>query len=188
MSLKKIDANLVRITRDGDKLNQLVHTTAMMVMNHAIKSGDCTRALSLVMAMPASYRRTTLVKWFDKFSPIRVVLVNNVVGMLKKDDKGYKPFDLVKADAEPFYLIAEKVAEEKPAMDLAALKKWLESQAKALEKRAEEGKIAPEEILTAKAVAEQLRSIKVTHVAAQNDDAAANGAPARKQVGIKAVA
>lgn len=80
------------------------------------------------------------------------------------------------------------MAEEKPAMDLAALKKWLESQAKALEKRAEEGKIAPEEILTAKAVAEQLRSIKVTHVAAQNDDAAANGAPARKQVGIKAVA
>lgn len=169
MSLKKIDANLVRITRDGDKLNKLVHDTAMMVMTHATKSGDCTRALSLVLAMPASYRRTTLIKWFDKYSPIRVVLANNVVGMLKKDDKGYKPFDLVKANADPFYTIAENTPEEKKPMDLEAIQKWLEAQAKSLEKRAEDGKISEGEILTAKAIAEQLRAIKVVHIPAAND-------------------
>ncbi len=176
MSLKKIDGNIARITRDGNKLNRLVHTTAMMVMNHAIKSGDCTRALALVSAMPASFRRTTLVKWFDKFSPIRVVLENNVVGMLKKGDKGYKPFDLVKADAEPFYAIAEKIAEQQPPLDLAAIKKWLEQQAKSWEKKASEGKVDPAEILTAQALAAQLRSIKLVHIDPANDqDAGEDG-------------
>jgi len=180
MSLKKIDNNIFRIARDGEKLNLLVHATAMMVMNHAMKSGDCTRALTLVTAMPASYRRTTLVKWFDKYSPIRVVLANNVVGMLKKDEKGYKAFDTVKADAEPFYTIAEKTPEEKPPLDLAGLRKWVEQQAKALEKRADEGKIAESEIVTAKALAKQLRAIKVTHVSADNDAPASGDAPAER--------
>lgn len=178
MSLKKIDNNIFRIARDGEKLNKLVHDTAMMVLRHATKSGDCTRALALVMAMPASYRRTTLVKWFDKHSPIRVVLANNVVGMLKKDEKGYKPFNFESAAAEPFYAIAEKTPEQQPPMDLAALKKWLEQQAKSLEKRAEDGKIAPDEIASAQRLAQQLRAIKVSHVKADNDaEAPAADAP-----------
>lgn len=170
MSLKKIDSNINRIVVNAAKLNDLIHKTAMMVMHHAAKSGDCTRALTLVKAMPASHRRTMLVKWFDKYSPIRVVLVNDVVGMLKKDDKGYKPFKLADADADPFFMVAEREAEEKPPLDLAGLIKWVEQQAKGIEKRAEDGKIAPSEILTAKALAAQLRAIKVKHIEADNNN------------------
>lgn len=174
MSLKKIDGNIARIITSAAKLNEMIHNTAVMVLNHAVKYGDCTRALTLVKAMPASHRRTKLIAWFNKFSPIRVVLENDVVGMLTKDAKGYKPFEIAKAMTEPFYDIAEKVQEGKPPMDLADLRKWIEQQAKGLEKRAEEGKISEEEIATAKALAAQLRAIKVKHVPAANSNEDSN--------------
>lgn len=171
MSLKKIDANLVRIVKNAEALNTLVHKTAMLIMVHATKSGDCSRALTLVQSLPKSFRTLPLIAWFDKYSPIRVVPVNNVVGMLSKDDKGYKPFNLGKAEAEPFYAIADKNPEKKPEpLGFSAMLKWLETQATAWEKKADdETKVKPEDRRTALELARMLRSVKLPHVEPEND-------------------
>lgn len=163
MSLKKIDSNLVRITTSGDKLNALIHATAMMIMVHATKSGDCTRALALVNAMPASMRRTTLVQWFTKYSPIRVVFQNDAVGMLSKDDKGYTAFNLAKADSNPFFKIAESNPEPS-LLDFDKLVKMIVGIGARIEKNIEEGKVKPDDIASAKAMAERVAALKFQRV------------------------
>lgn len=168
MSLKKIDANLARITTNGDKLNVLIHTTAMLILKHATKSGDCTRALSLVKAMPASMRRTTLIQWFTKYSPIRVVFQNDAVGMLKKDDKGYTAFALDKAEANPFYKIAENNAEP-GLLDFDKFIKMIQGMAKREAAKADEGKVKPEDVASIKAACAMLAGLKFTRVEPAND-------------------
>jgi hypothetical protein len=169
MSLKKIDANLVRITTNGDKLNVLIHQTAMLIMKHATKSGDCTRALALVKAMPASMRRTTLIAWFTKYSPIRIVFQNDAVGMLKKDDKGYTAFALDKAEANPFYKIAENNAEP-GLLDFDKFIKMIQGMAKREAAKADEGKVKPEDVASIKAACEMLASLKFQRIEPANDE------------------
>lgn len=174
MSLKKIDANLVRITTNGDKLNVLIHQTAMLIMKHATKSGDCTRALALVKAMPASMRRTTLISWFTRYSPIRVVFQNDAVGMLRKEDKGYTPFNLEKADANPFFKIAETNAEP-GLLDFDKFIKMIQAMAKREAAKADEGKVKPEDVASIKAACEVLAGLKFQRIEpANNDDKPAN--------------
>jgi len=173
MSLKKIDANLVRITTNGAKLNILIHETAMLIMKHTIKSGDCTRALALVNAMPASMRRTTLVTWFTKYSPIRVVFANNVVGMLKKDEKGYTPFNLAKAEANPFYQIAENTAEP-GLLDFDKFIKMVQAMAKREAAKVDEGKAKPEDAASIKAACEAIAALKFTRIMSVADAAQAD--------------
>ena len=174
MSLKKIDANLVRITTNGDKLNVLIHQTAMMIMKHATKSGDCTRALSLVKAMPASMRRTTLIAWFTKYSPIRVVFQNDAVGMLSKGDKGYTPFALEKAEANPFYQIAENNAEP-GLLDFDKFIKMVQNMAKREAAKADEGKVKPEDVASIKAACEVLAGLTFARVEAADEDEGEEG-------------
>lgn len=168
MSLKKIDANLARITTNGDKLNVLIHATAMLILKHATKSGDCTRALSLVKAMPASMRRTTLISWFTKYSPIRIVFQNDAVGMLKKGDKGYTAFNLDKADENPFYKIAENNAEP-GLLDFDKFIKMIQNMAKREAAKADEGKVKPEDVASIKAACDVLAGLKFTRVEPAND-------------------
>jgi len=168
MSLKIIDKNLRTITTNASKLNGLIHDTGMLILAHAMEHGDCTRALSLVKAMPASMRKTMLVAWFEKYSPIRVIEANGKVGMLKDSAKGFVPFNLEGAAAEPFYVIAERTPEAKP-FDLAAMMKFVEATVKRIEKNVTEGNVPDADRSTAEALLEQMRGIKVTKVVADND-------------------
>lgn len=139
-TLKKIDANLKRITTNGHKLNVLIHDTGMLILEHAKEHGDCTRALSLVKAMPASMRRTMLIQWIETFSPIRVRFNDDKVGMLKEKAKTYTPFDLKGAAATPFYEMAEATPEKAP-LTYEQVLAMLPALAKRIQKRAEEGEI-----------------------------------------------
>ena len=168
MSLKKIDAQIKRITTNAQKLNVLIHDVGMMILEHAREHGDCTRALALVKAMPASHRRTMLVAWFDKYSPIRVILSNDKVGMLKDSAKGFVAFNLDGAAAEPFYLIAEATPEAKP-FDLAAMIRFVEQTAKRIEKQVEEGRVSEQDVPTAQRLIEQIKAVKVERVVPAND-------------------
>ncbi len=112
MSLKKIDSNIKLICTNAAKLNGRIHETAVMIASHANEHGDCTRALALVKAMPASMRRTMLVLWFNTFTPIRVSVSNDKVGILKADSPKYVAYDLEGAAAKPFYELAAEKAEE----------------------------------------------------------------------------
>lgn len=171
MSLKKIDGNIRRITTNGNKLNVLIHETALLIMAHAEEHGDCSRAKTLAFAMPASMRRTMLVEWFHTYSPIRIVLKNDKVGLLKDTAKGYVPFDLKAADATPFYEMAEQNPEEKE-YDFAALMKMVERLSKTIEKKIEDGKVPADDIESAKAIARAVSGLKVERVAPPaNEDA-----------------
>jgi len=169
MSLKTIDKNIKTITTNAAKLNILIHDTAMLIMSHAKEHGDCSRALTLANAMPASMRRTMLVAWFDKYSPIRVIQANNKVGILKPTAKTYVEWNLEGAAAEPFYELAEAVP-EKPALDFNALMQMVQRLSKQIEKKIEEGAIVDEDIESAKAVARAVAGLKVERVHVQDNE------------------
>lgn len=168
MSLKEIDKNIKTITTNAAKLNRLIHDTAMMISRHALDHGDCTRALTLVKAMPASMRRTMLVLWFDTFTPIRVVISNDRVGMAKEGSKMYKPFDLEAGEATPFYELAEQNPEAN-TLDFDKIVALVASLAKRIEKKIESGDVKDEDVPSARAVAAQISALKFAKIKPNND-------------------
>lgn len=168
MSLKKIDSQIKRVTTNGAKLNQLIHSTAMLIAQHAADHGDCTRALTLVKAMPASMRRTMLVLWFNTFTPIRVIFQNDKVGMVKETAKGFTPFDLEAGEATPFYELAEQNAEKEP-LDFDKLIALLPALAKRIEKKIENGEVAEEAVPVGQQIANTLAALTFRRPEAAND-------------------
>lgn len=164
MSLKIIDRKIKTIVTNAAKLNVLIHETALLIAEHAKEHGDCTRALTLVKAMPASMRRTMLVLWFDTYTPIRVVDKNDKVGMLKPEQKGYTPFDLEAGAATPFHELAEQNPEA-GILDFDKLVALVGRLGKQIEKRIEDGKVAEADIESAKAIARTVSGLKFERVA-----------------------
>lgn len=70
--LKTIDRNIRTLSANPDKIDNLVQTTADLIVVHANEHGDTTRALALVTAMPTGKRKTQLVDWFNVTTPITV--------------------------------------------------------------------------------------------------------------------
>lgn len=142
MSLKKINSNIKLIETNLAKANDRIHETAVMIARHAEEFRDCTTAQRLVMAMPASMRRSMLILWFATFTPI--VTKNDpkwTAKMRKADDKAFVAFDVAAGEAKPFY----ELAKDKPeADDLTADKanEMIESLIKRLTKRIDDGKVA----------------------------------------------
>lgn len=166
MSLKKIDANIKTVTTNAAKLNTLIHETGVMVLEHAKEHGDCTRALSLVKAMPASMRRTMLVLWFETYSPIRVKFTADKVGILKADAKNFTDWDIEGAKATPFFELAEQNPEK--SYDFEALVKMVQGLAKQIEKKVEEGKVPDADKASALALAAKVSGLKLGRVAAND--------------------
>lgn len=163
MSLKVIDRQIKTIVTNAAKLNVLIHETAVLIAEHAKEHGDCTRALSLVKAMPASMRRTMLVLWFDTYTPIRVVDKNDKVGMLKPEQKGYTPFDIEGGKETPFYELAEQNPEA-GILDFDKLVALVGRLGKQIEKRIEEGKVAEADVESAKAIARTVSGLRFERV------------------------
>lgn len=142
MDLKKINSNIKLIARNSDKLNKLIHTTAVGVLVHAQEHGDCTAALRLVQAMPVSHRRGLLINWFALYSPIGMNVANGKVGFHKPEAKAYKPFDVETAEANPFYNSAEAQKEDLPDTTLEAANKMIFAVATKLQKQLDDGRVA----------------------------------------------
>ncbi len=157
MSLKKIDSNIKLIVTNAAKLNGRIHETAVLIVAHAAEHGDCTRALTLVKAMPASMRRAMLIEWFRTFSPIRVSVSNDKVGLLKDGQKGFVAFDVDAGTAKPFFEMAKDTPE---AEDLTfdGVNEAIAALIKRLSKRVEEGKVAANDV---DAIATRIASLKV---------------------------
>lgn len=170
MSLKIIDKNIRTIVINANKLNQLIHSTAMLVIEHAKEHGDCTRAQSLVNAMPASMRRTMLVLWFSTYTPI-VVKADDAAWNAKMHKEGTKlfvPFDVDAARETPFFTLAEQNPEAK-ILDFAGLVKLVEALGKRIEGKIEKGEIKDEDKASARAIADRINSLKFEPVKADND-------------------
>lgn len=158
--LKNIDRAIASFALNAGKLNRQCHLIAMGIMHHAFTTGDCTRALALVKAMPASMRRTMLIAWFAKYSPITVKLGDDEKVGLNKG-KTANPFDLEGADAEPFYELAEKIAEGKP-FDLATAIKMVEALSKRIAKGlAENDNLAEADRKLGQNIVRQLEAVKI---------------------------
>jgi hypothetical protein len=187
-SLKNIDKAIARFATSAAAVNTMAHEVAMMIVMHAAPvsvggtgSGDCTRAVKLVRAMPASFRRTNMIDWFTKNTPIRVKLSDG--GDRCEYDPAYKKlsdeekalrWNIENANVEPWYEISENTPEEKP-FDFAAMLKFVEGLSKRVEKNIDQGKVPEQDLSTAKALVEKLAKVRVTRVSAndQQQDAAA---------------
>jgi len=176
-----------KITTDMNKINDYIHETAMMIVRHAAPekagagcegTGDCTHALTLVKALPASMRRKMLIEWFAKYTPITIKLGDSeAVGFnakyhaLKTPEAKLAYWDVPGANAEPFYLLAEKTPEEK-IYDFKALVEMVTRIGKQIEKKVEEGKVPSEDVESAKAIARAVSSMHFERVkapTAEND-------------------
>lgn len=171
MSLKIIDRNRGQIRRNADKVNILIHNTAMLIANHAKEHGDCTRAQMLLFDLPESFRRTQLALWFHMFTPI--VVKEKDAGwqskMHKVGSKAYVDWDLEAAAENPWYKLAEANPEDKE-LDFDALVKLVSSLAKRIETKVEKGKVKPEDQESAKAIAARLSALRFDRIKPANED------------------
>lgn len=174
ITLKAIDERVGTIRTMGREFNSYIHETAMMVFRHAAPtavsedcqgSGDCTRALKIVRAMPASMRRTMLIEWFRVYTPIRIKLSDN--GDKCEFDPKYKKltptekpswWKIEEAAETAFYDIAEQTPEDARILDLPALIEMARRLGKTIAKRVDEGKVLPEDTANAKLLAAQLET------------------------------
>lgn len=189
-TLKNIDKAIAKFATTAAAVNVMAHNIAMMIFNHAAPeavgpdcqgTGDCTRAVRLVRAMPASFRRSMMIEWFRDNTPIRIKLSDSgdkceydpAYKKLSTEDK-VKAWNLENANTIPFYEIAERTPEEKP-FDFAAMLKFVEATAKRVEGMIEKGRVPEADVPTAKALVEKLAKVRVTRVTT-NDNPASGAA------------
>jgi len=160
ITLKAIDAAIASFATDAQAINNRAHDINMMILRHMapkgcgedfMGNGDCTRVPAMVMAMPASFRRTCEIDWWEKNTPVRVKFDGNKVTdfgfalkylELKNKFKGdeleaerLKWWNVENAANEPFYTLAETTKEQaaKP-FDLEAVIKLLNAIGAKIEK------------------------------------------------------
>lgn len=129
---------------NGVRFDAVVTTLAVAIMQHAKDHGDCSRALRLVEAMPASARRAALIQWFGKYSPIAVTYAKEAdkrrVGLRKPGTQGYNAFNIDAAREHPYY--EKQVANEEAALfGLEDFNEKILRLADFADKRLKEGKV-----------------------------------------------
>ena len=109
-------AFLRRLATVYQKADDGTHEGGLIAMAHAEKHGDARRMLDIYNIMGKSTRKVGFLVWVDMFSPIRITETKQgtTVKLLRVGDKGYVPFDLVGAEARPFWTL-EEAAEKVPA-------------------------------------------------------------------------
>lgn len=142
MELKQIDRNIKLVKTNGAKWNLLVHTTAVAILEHALAHGDCTRALALVEAMPASTKRGALIDWFADYSPIGMNVKERKCAFHKKESKRYKEFDIPTATANPWFERDSVKKEDLPDTTLEEAHKKMFKLANFFKKRLDDGEVA----------------------------------------------
>lgn len=183
-SLKKIDSNIAVVKKMGVEYNDLIHDTAVMILEHAAEHGDCSRSQTLVMALPASMRRTMLIAWFTEFSPIVVKNNDDWAARMHKPETVtgktnplYKPFNIEAAKELPFWKMAQQNRERdfKP-LEFADIVKMVEDLANKIERQLEEGKVTDDDVPSAIAIVDTLEGLHFTRIKKEAEEASANDA------------
>jgi len=165
VGLKAIDAGIATLSTVTKTVNSYIHNLNMAVALHANEHGDCTRALAIYKAMPASYRRLMVVDWYHLYTNIRFTEkkegIYQSVGMLKATAKTYREFDEAEAEATPFYQLAETTPEEKP-FNFDNFFKAVKALASKADKKIEEGKVPASDVSKITAITSVLKNIDPT--------------------------
>jgi hypothetical protein len=115
-SLSTINKMISGIQRSAVKLNETIHATALLCVQHAKDYGDASPAARLVDALPTSHRRSLVINWFGQFSPITIGK-DGKTDKMKAHLRGNaeereKMWMIAEAKATPFYAMPE--AEREP--------------------------------------------------------------------------
>ena len=188
ITFKQIDGEIAKFTTDADALNARAHAINIMILKHLAPtfcgddfqgSGDMSRVPAMVMAMPASWRRTEEIRWWETNTPCRIKYTQGkivqfgfdkrYIALAKKhkDDKEALEaarkewWDVETALNLPFYMMAEDNAEqETKELSLDDLLKLVHGLGKRIEKKANEGDVSDEDTATALAMAARLEKFK----------------------------
>lgn len=129
-----VDRNITRIARLTSGTGLLIHATGMAILNHAFEHRDPRKLSNLLAAIHKSARPEAFKVWVENAGPI--VFEKGVARMDTSENA--KPWDLVSANAKPYFEAVENVG--KP-LTLEALMKILEG-VTAKVKKAEDGKLS----------------------------------------------
>ena len=182
MTLKKIDTKIATFTTNKAKLQQLGHEIAMMIFRHAAPkalpdcagSGDCSRILKLANAMPKSWM-AQLHAWTGEFSPIRFNTTQNTFGYAAKYKAEETPeaklewWNIEGANDTPFYEMLEPEP-ELVLLDATKLAGFVAALAKRIEKKVEDGAVAPTAVAMAQNMVATLSALDFKKVVANSDD------------------
>ncbi len=160
--LKAIDAGIAKVAKTGDAFNALVSECIISIIAHAQAHGDCSRALALVNAMPASVKREAVIASFRDYSPIGISVKNQKFGLHKEGSKMFRAFDLEGYRANPWFS-RQELAVELPDTTLELADKAVMNLANRFQKRLDEGKVAANDV---KAVTARITSLKALAKAA----------------------
>lgn len=123
-SSKRVNAAIALVATSAGAFIGAVQTAAITVLQHAEAFGDCTGAARLMDAMPKSTRRALLQTFFQRYSPISVIVKDGkALAKFRKDDnKDFNIFNVEGAKANPWHSIpeADKEPELKTAEDFKA--------------------------------------------------------------------
>jgi hypothetical protein len=167
-SNKAIVTRCKAIARKAVDLNEAIHETGLMVMAHTAAYDDCTGAARLVNAMPKSHRRSLVVTWFERYSPIIVEVSGGIAKahLAKNGSKKDKPFAIDEARENPFHSMPE-VDEEPGFFTVEDALESVDRLAGKLARLAKgEGKqeVAPADIERVKLLAVMLKTLKLPDV------------------------
>ena len=92
------------------------HPLALDVLKRVFETRNATIALQLQNAMPKILRKREFAAWLATYSPIKLSQEHNETSNFLKcelreegKDKLYRPFDIEKAEANPFFMKKEEV-------------------------------------------------------------------------------
>src|ERR1043165_3049061 len=181
-SLKAIDRNIRNIAVKGAALNELIQQTAVDIIRHAQAHGDCSRALKLVQAMPVSFRRTKVVKFFAEYSPIQMDVKKGKVGLRKDTSPHFVPFNVDGAIANPWF--EDKPGEEEKipsTFTVASIQNMIYAVANKMAKDAKLNSDSETTLRLAEDMAKRLRlvasNVKDVEAAETNNDNTNNNPP-----------
>lgn len=122
----KLNARIKATVKSATKVQTDIHVCAVSALWHAEQHGDFGFLERLVYGLPAGQRVKTLQKWAKKYAPVN--FSDKEKRCSKDKSNNAKPFDVVTAEADPYFNIVE-VTEQKP-LTMAAIIKYLEDKAK----------------------------------------------------------
>lgn len=172
MSFNKIvSRNIATIKTSGAKLSGLMHDTAMLIMQHARKSGDVSKMTSLANALPVHVKTQDLESWTKQFGPISVKETekNGRVFTMRQTWDSADLWNLEEAQKTPFWTPKAKTV---PNHDFDVTKELLRLVAKYDAAKEHKGKILGERVLieairdmaaSPVAVAASLREVKAAN-------------------------
>ena len=144
---KVIDTKIASIRRRGTTLRGDTQKCAVLIMEHAKETGDCSRALRLVEALTSASERVMLIDWFKNYSPINVTWNKDAgkrrIGYNKPDAKAYNAFNLDGARANNYFDVVKSDDEQTAnLLDAPGANTFILALAERMQKRVDKGEVA----------------------------------------------